>query len=511
MTLWNFGLPGLQLDEANHYAFIPGIQSEAIDGRNHFWLPDNHFDAKDGVRRFPVVGGSVYNSPVLAYLGVPYFSVTGYSITSLRIFTAIIALISILTLSVLIGRLFGWPAAMLSGLIVATDPSHIFLARSQGAPIWPVVMFWALAANGVLTLARNTKSSIWVSIISGACIGWSVMAYFVGLFLALPLVFLAIIVLWKRPWHMLAFLIAGFVAYLPVIYAFVSIYIANPEMLRNFGAPDWAARSSISLFSKENFSRFGNVTIGALGTYEFAQGVIGRFPTAFPDFRLVAFASAILLAVAALAKRWSDYVSQRAFFWLMGGIFTLYLVAIFLLKATSVHHMLPATVLAAAFCAGLVTIRSPLRIAAISIGFILLFTNLLTINSAHNRLNETGGHGYHNESYSVITSVLTEQHGSYHPVFIGWGFHLQFQFLTEGKEPYNFMWQPRIELIRELLDQHDKVAIISDVYNDETIKQAFEVEEVLHFGQRDGVELFTIALIRADQQKPDQSPDGVNR
>lgn len=500
MTLWNFGLPGLQFDEANHYAFIPGIQSEEAAQKIHFRLPDNYFDERDGIKRYPIVGGSVYNSPVLAYMGLPYFSIAEHSVESLRLFTSTIALISILAFAILLGRLFSWPAAVVSSLIIATDPSHIFLVRAQGAPIWPVLLFWALAANGVLTLVRHKQAPVWISLITGACIGWSVMAYFLGLFLALPLVLVAAIVLWKRPWHLIVFLTAGLVAYSPAIYAFISIYMENPALLHNFGTPDWAARPAVGIFSNENLLRLRNITIGAFGTYEFANSVTGRFTHGFPYFRMIAFASAFFVVIVVLFKQLGVNRHQRFFFWLIGGIFAIYFTAIFLLKATSFHHLLPVTVLAAVLVGSLFAVQGRIRFAAVLISAILALTNFFALNSAHDRLTETGGRGYYNESYSELTPVLTGPLKAYHPIFAGWGFHLQFLFLTEGKKDYSFIGQQQIDSIHHHLENHKKIAVVTSATQGDMIRQAFEVEQELSFGQRDGVELFIIFTIDSEQQ-----------
>lgn len=499
MTLWNFGLPGLQLDEANHYAFIPGITSEQAARLHHFRLPDNYLDSQDNLRRYPIMGGSVYNSPLTAYLGLPYFAIAGHSVASLRIFSALIGLATLLSLAILAGRIAGWPAALLTGAIIATDPTHVFAARSQGVPLLPVVMFWALAANFLLTAVRSEKTSLWPSIASGACLGWSVMAYFVGIFLALPLVLAAFVALRKRPAHLTAFVLAGLLAYSPIIYALISIHSANPELLRNFGMPNWAEHPSITVFSAENLARLKMITLGAFGTHGFATWITGEVETDFALPRLLAFALTGCLIIFLAFLRRDTPTSQKFFYGLIVSIFALYFSGLFLLKATSLHHLLPITMLAALACGTTVAARGLLRPLAVAVCALLIASNLIVLSGAHNRLVETGGRGYHNESYSLLAPMLEGPLRNYHPIFAGWGFHLQFLFLTDGRVPYTFMGKLQNELIRQLLTQHQRLAVVVPIADRETIEGAFVPEQELRFAQRNGLELFSLFLLSADQ------------
>lgn len=499
MTLWNFGLPGLQLDEANHYAFISGITSEQAAELHHFRLPDNYLDSRDNLLRYPILGGSVYNSPLTAYLGLPYFTMTGHSVASLRIFSALIGLTALLSLAILAGRIFGWPAALLTGAIIATDPTHVFAARSQGVPLLPVVMFWALAANFLLTAVRTPNTSIWPGIASGACLGWSVMAYFVGIFMALPLVLAAVIAFRKKPAHLILFVLAGLFAYSPVIYALLSIYDWNPELLRNFGMPNWAERPSIEIFSIENLARLKTITVGAFGTHGFATWITGRVEIDFALPRLLAFGLAACLVVVVAFLRRGTPTSQRVFYGLVSSIFALYFSGLFLLKATSLHHLMPITMLAALACAGAVAARGLVRPLAVTVCALLIVSNLIVLNSAHNRLVETGGRGHHNEGYSLLAPMLEGPLRNYHPVFAGWGFHLQFLFLTDGRVPYTFMGNLENQRIDKLLIQHDRLAVVVPVTDRETIEGAFTTEQELRFAQRDGVELFSLFLLSDEQ------------
>jgi len=499
MTLWNFGLPGLHLDEANHYAFVSGIKSESAARLHHYRLPDNYLDRKDELSQYPILGGSVYNSPIVAYLGLPYFAVTGHSVASLRIYSALIGLAAILSLATLVGRIFGWPAALLAGAIITTDPTHVFSVRSQGIPFWPTLLFWALAANFLLTAVRAQKRSAWPAIASGSCLGFSVLAYFVGFFLALPLVVAAFVSLRRRPLHLAAFVLAGLLTYSPMIYALISIQVSNPDLLRNFGMPDWTARPSMATFSLENLSRLKTITLGAFGDHDFATWITGHVAFNLTVPRMLAFGlgGGLILMIALL--RQNTPTRQTVSYGLFGAILALYFCGLLLLKATSLHHLLPITILAAMACAGAVAARGRIRSLAVAICVLLIASNLFVLNVAQNRLVETGGRGYHNESYSQLAPLLEGPLRDYRPIFAGWGFHLQFLFLTDGRVPYTFVGRPDIERISRLLAEHRALAVVVPVADRETVANATAPELELRFAQRDGVELFSVFLLSSRQ------------
>jgi len=500
MTLWNFGLPGLQLDEINHYAFIPGIKSESAARLSHYRLPDNYLDESDGVRRFPIVGGSVYNSPVTAYLGLPYFMVSGHSQEAVRIFSAFLALISILALARVTGKLFGWPAALLAGAIIATDPTHVFATRSQGISIWPVLLFWALAANLMLRITQEGSSPAWRSALCGALLGWTAMAYFIGFFLAVPTALFCLFLLRDRPRHLVAFVAAGLLAYAPMLYALASIQAISPQLLDNFGMPSWAERGSIGLLSLDNLGRLGSLLFGAFGSFEFARGVTGHFSAPQAPLRLTLFSISILMIVGVILRRSGASTSQRASLGIFAGLGVLYLAGIFALKATSVHHLIPLTILAAVACASLVALGRFTRFAAASIGTVLLITNLMAGQKAHTALTETGGYRFHNEGHSLVALMLAGPLSEYHPVFTAWGFHLQFLFLTDGQRPYSVISGADRQRIDELLQRHGKISLIVKIDELDRVRAAFEIQHEILFTQRNGPELFAMVLVTAADQ-----------
>jgi hypothetical protein len=500
MNLWNFGLPGLQADEVNHYAFIPGVKSAEAAALPHYRLPDNYFDYQDRKFRFPILGGSVYNSAISTYLGLPFFAVTGHSPASVRMFSGLIGLAGLLAVVTLIGRLAGWPAALIAGLVISTDPSHIMSIRSQGYYFWLVVLFAALAANFLLEIRRRKVVPVWLPAAAGACTGWCVMAYFVGLFVAVPLVVAAVLLLRYRPGHLIVFAAAGLLAYAPVLYALFSIHAWNPELLSNLGMPDWTVREAMPVLSLQNLERLQGMAMGAFGTHDFASWITGRIAADHANLRLMAFGTGLLLIGVCFSSPKLRAPERQVFFATSISICLLYFAGLLVFKATSVHHLLPLTVLASALVAALIGCRGVVRWLGAAACLILVVSNLLATQSAQVKLQETGGRGFHNENYSRIAPVLSDQLGEYHPVFTGWGFHLQFLFLTDGRSPYTVTHRPSIDRLQSLLHRHERLAVVVAAADRLTVLDVFVAKDELRYAQRNGTELFSILLLSIDDQ-----------
>ena len=229
----------------------------------------------------------------------------------------------------------------------------------------------------------------------------------------------------------------------------------------------------------------------------------GGFSTSLSQLRLfLLFILTALLAYTVIHRR-RESNAQDAFRWLVSAIVFTYLIGIFALKATSVHHLLPLTVLFSAACASMIASERMLAVAASALCGALLLTNVLGLQKAHTKLVETGGRGYHNESFSIVSPMLAGPLSDYHPVFAGWGFHLQFLFLTDGRIDYTFTGRLKPEYLDQLLNNHEKVAVVTSLSDRKSIKKEFEVENEFIFTQRNGADLFALLLIsRSDNDQP---------
>lgn len=498
MSLWNFPLPGLYFDEVNHYAFIPGVLSDEAARLHHYRLPDNWLDLADGRRRFPILGGTIYNTVLRTYLGLPFFLVTGFSVEALRVFSALIGLAALLASTSLVGRIFGWLPALLFGLVIATDPTNVFSLRAQGGLFWLLIVFCSIAGHALLVAWRRRElPPWWTPIVAGAAIALAVASYFVGAFVALPLVICGIVVFRRHPGKLAVFLAAGIIAYLPVIYALASIHFHSPQRLANFGHPS-LVRERPPLFGPDNLARVTGRLRGAWGSFSFAGNVVGRkFGEAVP-WRFAALVAAGLGWGWLLASRVRPRGPQGALLAVIAVACGLYVAGLFWLTSLNLHHLIPLSVMVVMATACLVAFPGVPRAAGSIALVLLLATNAIALPAAHQKVRETGGSRYHNEVYAQPVTLLSDYPG-YYPVFAGWGFHLQFLFLTRGERPYAFMRKPDHARIGRLNARHGRLAVFVGNGHREAFLQAFSPEAELEVRQRNGRPAYSVFFLASPE------------
>lgn len=504
MTLWDFGLPGLYFDEVNHYAFIPGLLSEEAARLPHYRLADNWFDLQDGLKQYPILGGTVYNTLLRTYIGLPFFLATGFSVEALRAFSALIGLAAILSSATLVARLFGWLPALLFGLVLATDPTNVFSLRSQGGLFWMVILFSTIASHALLTAwQRRELPPWWTAIVAGASIALAVASYFVGVFVAVPLVACGIVVYWRHPWRLAAFLAAGLIAYSPVLYALWSIYVQTPQHFSDFGHPS-LARERPPMFGGESLRTAANKLRGAWGFHRFAEYIVGDLPRDHTRLRVAALVAAAATWVVVAARRRLGGNLRGLFLAIIALVATIYAIAVLALGSLNLHHLIPLTVFLTMAVCCLVAIPGIPRAIGVSAVAILLITNMIAMIDAHASLRRTGGNGYHNEAYSLPARVMSmPDYQGHYPVFAGWGFHLQFLFQTRGERPYAFMIKPEPTRLRALLAKHGKLAVFVDRRDRKAFLAEFQPDSETRFRQRNGPHLYSIMLLsRGDPPTP---------
>jgi hypothetical protein len=264
--------------------------------------------------------------------------------------------------------------------------------------------------------------------------------------------------------------------------------------------PDWTVREAMPVLSLQNLERLHGMAMGAFGTHEFASWITGRMVVDYANLRFMAFGTGlVMIAVCLLDSKWRA-PEKQVFVATSLAIFVLYFAALLIFKATSVHHLLPLTVLASALVTLLIGCRGMTRWLGATVCLVLLVSNLLATHSVQSRLQETGGRGFHNENYSLIAPILGDQLVEYHPVFAGWGFHLQFLFLTDGQAPYTVTHRPALDRLQTLLHQHGRLAVVVAAADRSAVLDAFVATDELRYTQRNGIELFSIVLLTKQDQ-----------
>lgn len=221
-------LPGLYMDSVN-----PDYQAAWLVRGNRdipAWLfPDNVIA---GWHRLPLLN-SLYGGNTTAYLGLLFFTVTGFSIESVRIFHSVLGagVLCALWWCLRQWRLPTLPvAAVLAAL--ALDPTFVFAWRTQHyLQLFPLIFL----ACGLGLLGRHHgtpgdgRTEYRTLFIAGALLGFSAYGYFVFAFHAVSAIALyAYAQGWRRDRLLLIGppLVAGAAAgWLPYVYAHVSIVL----------------------------------------------------------------------------------------------------------------------------------------------------------------------------------------------------------------------------------------------------------------------------------------------
>jgi hypothetical protein len=501
MFHWNASLPGLHVDEVNHAAFVPGILDQDAANLHHYRLPDNYFDLKDHTYRYPILGGSFYNSVVTSYLGVPFYKIFGFSISSIRYFHSIIGFLCILLGSFLILRFASLLSAYIFATIIATNPDFIFSLRSQGAIFWPVILFSLLGIYLLLLSQKvfNIKYKVSLTFLSGVCLSISMMSYFVGIFIVFPIIIYYICFYFDRPVKYFLPLLFGLViGYSPVLYSIISVYLFNPDLLNSFGMPDFATSSNVATVSLENIRRTIALFNGGLSGFLFTKSIVGNFTSITPILRQVVFTVTVLFGFIFIFTNRKKIFAKTISICITSSIIIIYMIAGFIFKALNFHHLLPLFFILIFQISIFISCRGYLRYLFGVVAVILLVTNIAGLVHAHNTLEETGGLGYHNEVISNSYKIISTECPGCHTVFISWGLHLQFLFLSEGKQKYSFAPRLTSETLEGVLLKFKKIALVgsfSDV--DKIIFDSNNIKDIKTFElkQRDGIVLYKIRIL----------------
>lgn len=503
ITFWNFGLPGIQMDEANHSAFVPGILSQEAAELHHFRLPDNLIDIRDGKHRFPILGGSFYNVTFSAYAGVPFYQLFGFTLESLRIYHGLWGLLGVLLGAFLLKHFFGYIPAFLFPLIIFSNPDVVFSLRSQGFMFWPPLVFVLIAVHlflyalNMLGSGNSLKKINLFYFFSGVCFGFALIAYFISYFIVLPILVICCYLLIKKTGFrtMISFFFGLLIGYAPFLYALLSVYLIAPHLLTSFGMPEFAQKSNILTFSKDNYLRIINLFWFGLGDFAFSKQVVGHYHSFLSSLRLAFLFIAVAMSAFFAWKGFKNKTGNGLLFLIILAVLLLYIFGMALLKAVSFHHLIPFIFIICLVVAAFTAVIGKAKWVAVIIVTVVMLTNTSSLYGAQRTLQITGGAGFHNEHYSSLAAVFATELEGYHPFFASWGFHLPYLFQTKGCKAYSFTSDFTEEAVEQYLHQHNKIAIVglhSDNYRN--LDQDL-VKKKMEFNQRDGRYLFDIILL----------------
>ena len=385
----------------------------------------------------------------LPYLGslksqllIPSLALFGTSLETLRATTLCWSLLALLASMFLAKRAFGLPVAVLTGALIATDPSFDFLAQREWGP-FVLGLLLRSAGLGLLLAGRcGERRALWLLGAFALGVGVYNRADFVlilgsaalGLLLFHPQVVRDL--LRNRRAALVAAAGALTLGALPIL-------ISAERVLRTLGTlttrGDFAERwhTLQHVFDGSHFYRLMEVggRFGALN--DAAPALFGLFGAAF----IAALCAILGDLVRSGPSRLGDGRGLLAVACIVLGAAMLALPG-----ATRAHHMLNlmpfAQLLVAAVAVDLLRrAKGPAPRVAIALGLAaVLATNIALTQSTRSLLATTGGRGWWSDAILPLARELEAQPGAV-AVSLDWGFHLPLLFLTSQPKVLEPIWK----------------------------------------------------------------------
>lgn len=437
---------------------LPGIYMDAVnpDFLAAQWLHRGH-NPGAGIpsKIFPILG-SFYHGLQNAYLGLPFFAIAGFSVTSLRLEQAVFGLILLAALYHLTRRLTrSRGLALLAGLGLATELAFTASFRTQfyivlGGAAWLVVsMLLALPAeNGSRVVRRRV---FW----SGVFFGLASYGYFVLAFFAPAMAILVACWIPRRDWG--CWVAGAAVGVSPFLLGFLSLLAkkhgveATLEFVRGMLGqlkPFHASGASGSNLQYA-WDMVGLATSDAANeAMIFGQGLPGAWGAMKVWWLVVAVAGLVAIGTVHVVKHQPrgaitilpvlmpiSFVAVASLFGhrLWAHHFSVLLPFVYLLPAlllAQLVELIPARLARTAF------------VAALALALAVVGGNLVQQARFHEWLAKTGGRGH---SSDALTALALEARGVPENVaylFPEWGFFTSFAFLTGNRVRYGVDMEP---------------------------------------------------------------------
>ncbi len=444
--------PGLNYDEAlqavQAVVFLSDAEPSPIPGTSSArWLG----------RWFPLMT-QPYMGALKSQLLLGPFALFGATPETLRVTTWSWMLLGILLSMLWVRELLGTPAALLAGLLLALDPSVLFVGRHDWGSF---ALGFALRAGALLLLTRGWRSgSGGRLLLGGACLGlglYNKLDFGIGVIAAgLALALAAPGSLWReiraRPRRLLS-AAAGLALGAAPLLAFAPAALGVGRMLgARAGAGVWEWGEKAVAFATTFDGSYFQRLMRAGGSFEELGSVEGA--AAGPFLLLAIAAAGFLGARLALAPR-ADAREPARRFVLLAALLTLLGVCL-TPRAVRIHHVLNATPFPQIVLAlGLVELwrlgagRRPLRVLAVGLAALALAGSARVDAQTLAGVVETGGRGRWSDALARFASGLPP--GSV-VVCLDWGFAEPLRFQTPELPIVDATWSLRGRRPRLALD-----------------------------------------------------------
>ena len=450
LAVGDLGVPGPNYDEV--IQALPSV--EFLEGRPRaLALPGSEVLRLSG-RPFPWMT-QAYMGALKSQLLIPSFAVAGTALSVLRLTTLAWSALGLLFCIAFARRAFGPGVALVSGLLLASDPSFLFISRHD----------WGSFSLGfLLRCASLFFAAVWWesgrlrdALLAGAALGlgiynkvdFAVFPAAAGLALLAADREALLRVARERRAHAVGAILTAVLVSLPILTSLREIG----------GAAGWLAEQ---VSFSERTRALGSVLDGSYFLRLMSVG--GRFDAMFSVEDMPRGGLAIAFAAAAAGLGASAFRRRAppgtALLLLCGCSLTGLL--LLLPGAVRAHHLMnlyPFPHWIAAL--GLATLwrewrsphgTSPLRLTARralagTLLVALLAANLRVVWHTHAEIERSGGRGYWSDAVVGFVEEVAGSPGA-RVVCLDWGLHNQVSFLGEGVRSLDAIWQVRRDLAR---------------------------------------------------------------
>jgi hypothetical protein len=432
----NLSVPGLYYDEA----VFAGMAKDFVTGQVHGQhMPDHQIVMLAG-RPFPLFI-QTYLGALKSWMLIPAFSVFGSTVAVLRATNLFWQLIALLFLLLASWRWLGLATALITGVLLAFDPTFFFLSVLDWGVAVPSLVcrcacfYFAIRWNEL----RKLRDAFFVGLFAG--LGFFNKADFAVFLIAVS--FAAVVCYWRQlvaaiRQHSSALALAclGFALgagpMLIRIPRMLTLTISGPHPNAP-GETIAKLKTMLSMYDGSHFYRLMNV-----------GGVFERMYDGVPGPR-AAIGIALVLALFTLAFIFDKNLARiRAIIFFIAAA-TLVTFGVFALPdAVRIHHatlVYPIPQLIIAAIVGL-TWASPRvhRTIALLAVVIVCLSGLRSIAATQKLIQQTGGRGRWSESFDKFCRE-NRSRSDLTIVSLDWGFNEQLMFLTDGPQLSEPFWE----------------------------------------------------------------------
>ncbi|MHB0857368.1 MAG: ArnT family glycosyltransferase [Anaerolineae bacterium] len=413
---------------------------------------DNEASVRLGEGRWPIMV-MPYVGCTSTYTYIPWFSLLGVSVRTLRLANLFTGLLTLLAIWGFLRELLDARVASLATLLLAVNPTYVFWTRMGAYVALPLLPLAVLTLWALLRWYRGRGAGYLVAAGFYLGLGLSTKILFLWFWAALTLAWL-LLTPWLRPgrgWRRLlwplqqarwsTWAMAGLAALVGaaplIIYNVQTRFYSLRFMLRN--------AVQTELYGVNNLDLAGNLrTVLATDLRQLLDGswfaeILGP-GRANPLGVAAPVLAACALLYLALTRRLPCRGRRLALLAILATAVVFQ--SAFTITGLGAMHLLivwpfPQVLVAAALCAGLGALeRHRLRgmghVALALMAVVLVGSEAATTLRYHTDLSRSGGVGAYSDAVYALAADL-DQPGAPHPVALDWGFRRTVQLLTQGR------------------------------------------------------------------------------